>query len=284
MSETKVVVVKITGSENKITPMSCKVRQDGILTKGPNFPIFVGDDFTEAGIPLPKINQKWDDYSEQEQALALTIDHPRVEWKEQPEIRAWLNGEVIEEDTRERQNDFLKSKGYRWSKRGVYNSGEGDMEDRWFLLDPSGNAVVGYKDGGFDLIPFGSVKEILIELGYYGQSAINEKQQADEARANRRAMRSAIEHYFENTESETPESFESDAPILRIESHMPRRQFCILDDAIVLEVHNTSDGDNWSLNNCDYGVASVFPYESKIADCLRQLAVKSTDQPTSVTE
>ena len=185
---------------------------------------------------------------------------------------------------RKAENDFLKSKGYRWEKRSLYNSGDGEMQSRWLLFDPDGEIAVGYKDGGFDLIPFGSVKEILIELGYYGQSAIDEKQQADEARANRKAMRHAIESYFENTESEMPESFESDAPVLRIESHMPRRQFRILDGALVLEVHNTSDGDNWSINNCDYGVASVFPYQAEIADYLRQLATKPSDQPTSITE
>ena len=273
MKATKIIVVKITGSENKITPMSCKVRQDGVLTKGPDFPIFVGDDFTEAGVPLPKINQKWDDYSAQEQALALTIDHPRVEWKEKSEIRAWLNGEVIEEDTRERQNDFLKSKGYRWSKRGVYNSGEGDMEDRWFMLDPSGNAVIGYKDGGFDLIPFGSVKEILIELGYYGQEAIDKAETEKKASADRRGMRKKVEDFFNSPALETPEAVTFSVPPIRIESHMPRRQFRIIEgEALWIEVHNTADGDNWALNNCDYGIARRYPFDAKIADNLHQLS------------
>ena len=272
MFDTKVVVVKITGSNNEIKVMSAKLRQDGVLVKGPNFPLFVSDDFVEAGLPIPKVNQKWEAYSPVEQALALTIDHPRVEWKEKPEIRAWLNGEVVEEDTRERQNEFLRSKRYKWQKRSIYHSGDGEMVDRWLLLDPDGKIVVGVKDGGFDLIPFGNVKSILTELGYYGQEAIDKEAAEKKASTERREMRDEVFNHFAQYPIETPDQVSFETQPIYLESHMPRRRFRIEGDALWIERHNTSDGDDWSLNNCDYGIASRYPFDAKIADYLRTLS------------
>ena len=270
--ETKLLEnVAITGTNNKITRMTVRVRQDGVILAAGN-PLFVGDDFTEAGLPAPKVNQKWEDYSSEEQALALTIDHPRVEWKEKPEIRAWLNGEIVEEDTRERQNEFLRSKGFRWAKRGIYHSGDGDMVDRWFLLNPEGQAVVGYKDGGFDLIPFGSVKDILTGLGYYGQAAIDQAEAEEKASAERREMHEKVDAYF-NDDANRVDDGEPNFTTrpIQIESFMPRRQFYIEPDGIWLDVYNSADGDDWSRNNTDYGIASKYRYDAEIVNCLEVL-------------
>lgn len=271
-AETKLLEnVAITGTNNKVTRMTVRVRQDRVILAAGN-PLFVAEDFSNAGLPVPKANQKWEAYTEAEQALALTIDHPRVEWKEKPEIRAWLNGEIVEEDTRERQNEFLRSKGYKWQKRSVYNSGEGELEDCFFLFDPDGNAVVGYKDGGFDLLPFGNVKEILTSLGYYGQEAIDKAEAEEKASADRRDMREKVDAYFNDDANrlDNSEPNFTTRPI-QIESFMPRRQFYIEPDGIWMDTYNSADGDDWSCNNTDYGIASKYRYDAEIANCLEAL-------------
>ena len=71
------------------------------------------------------------------------------------------------EGERKTQNDFLKMHGYNWRKQSM-RLGNGRLVERWFLFDPDGKAVAGFKDGGGGYtLRFGNVNAILEKLGYY---------------------------------------------------------------------------------------------------------------------
>ena len=87
--------------------MSAKLRQDGVLVKGPNFPLFVSDDFVEAGLPIPTASTRDGRHTRKlSKPSPLPLTTPASTWKEKPEVRAWLNGEVVEEDTRDTPKRF----------------------------------------------------------------------------------------------------------------------------------------------------------------------------------
>ena len=277
----KAGMFRIKASDGKMREMSAKVREDGLLIMAGS-PIFVGADFTDAGLPIPTPNLPVAKYTDAEIELALTVDHPRVQWHSDSDYasmnekcKRFLAGEP--EDTRERQNAFLKEKGYRWEKRGVYHSNPGDMVDAWFLLDPNGDAVVGAKDAiTVELATFGSVKSILTELGYYGQAAVDTAKAETEKRQERHEMRAKVDAYFDdaNRTGEVFEDAQSKFTVrpIQLEQNYPRRQFRIEDDCIWHETHNRSDGDDWSLNNSDYGIATQYKFDAEIAKFLRTLA------------
>ena len=275
---TELGMIKVKASDNRTREMSVKVREDGLLLMLDS-PIFVGADLTEAGVPMPTPNLPVEEYDSDTLALALRIDHPRVtliDDKYAVKVKAMLAGEP--EDTRERQNAFLKERGYRWEKQSFYCSGDvGDFVEYWALLDSAGNEVVGKTDGGGWIKEIGSVKRILTELGYYGQEAVDAAAEAKAKSVERKRMREAVDAYFANDANRTGETFENaqaeftTRPI-QIEKHHPRRQFRIEKDCIWYESHNRSDGDDWSLNNCDYGIARQYKFDTEIAECLRSLA------------
>lgn len=286
----KFVKMRIKGSDGRQKNTDYSVREDGVLLNtygNENSPIFVGQDFIDAKLPMPQPDLDWTEYSEAEQNLALTINHPRVQLT--PESREmidrWLSGEedrekerMVRLDDKNNQNAFLTSKGYRWEKKRLYIGGEiGDMVEDWILLDPSGAAVIDFQDGGGWVKQIGDLKHILTKLGYYGQEAIDKAESEAAARATRREMRTKVDAYFNNETNRTGETYEDAQSLftarpVQIEKHYPRRRFRIENDCIWLEAHNRSDGDNWSLNNCDYGIATQFKYDQEIADCLRKLA------------
>ena len=270
-----VVFMRITNPAGKTTSRGFEVNRDGIVLNPVNHdPMFFagreGDPIRVSEDAVEIVNES--DQFALEQFLAGNCNS----------IRAGVDLFYAKQDEdkkaeRDAENDFLRSKGYRWEKRSVYNSGPGEMVDRWFLFDPDGEIVVGYKDAGFDLLPFGSVKDILTELGYYGQEAIDAADAEKQAAAQRREMREAIFNHFAQYALETPDAIKFTTPPIEIDSHMPRRRFRIEDGALWIERHNTADGDDWSLNNCDYGIASKYPFDAEIADYLRALAVKSSE-------
>lgn len=286
----KFVKMRIKGSDGRQKNTDYSVREDGVLLNtygNENSPIFVGQDFIDAKLPMPQPDLDWTEYSEEEQSLALTINHPRVALM--PESREmidrWLSGEEDREkeriarlDDKNNQNAFLTSKGYRWEKKRLYIGGEiGDIVEDWILLDPSGAAVIDFQDGGGWVKQIGDLKHILTKLGYYGQEAIDKAESEAAARATRREMRTKVDAYFNNETNRTGETYEDAQSLftarpVQIEKHYPRRRFRIENDCIWLEAHNRSDGDDWSLNNCDYGIATQFKYDQEIADCLRKLA------------
>ena len=289
----KFVKMKVRNSKGVWQNTDYSVREDGVFLNtygnNENAPIFVGQDFIDAGLPMPKPDLNFEDYSEAEQALALRIDHPRVELTEASReiIEKWLSGEEDREkerkarlDDRNNQNAFLKSKGYRWQKTRVYLHGPGEVADAWTLLNSDGEEVIGAKVGvsGEEVIQTGTtVKALLTELGYYGEDAKREAEEQETARQERVAMREKIDAYFSNDANRTGETFEDaqaefTARPIQIEKHYPRRQFRIESDCIWHESHNRSDGDDWSLNNCDYGIARQYNFDSQIADCLRKLS------------
>lgn len=264
----KSVKVGIIGSNGQESTLMARVRKDGILFQGAS-PLFVGQDFKDRGIPMPRANQKWESYSQREQELALRIDDPRVSFEETPKLRAFLNGE--EEDTRERQNAFLKSKGYRWSRENVYNSGPGEMESCWFLLNPSGEAVVGWKDVGGMLAEFGSVKVVLTRIGYYGEEAAETLAAKETHGAERRSKREKLEKFFQD-ESNRVEISEERISFMSPPIKIGRNQYRIEPGALWQETANWGDGDMWNHNNCDFGIARKFRFDAEIAEILEELA------------
>ena len=266
-----VVFMKITNPAGKTTSRGFEIDRDGIVRNPTNHdPMFFAGRESEP-IRVHEESVEIPNSSDQfavEQFLAGNCTS----------IRAGVDmfyAKRAEEKKAEQkaENEFLRSKGYRWEKRSLYNSGPGEMQDRWLLLDPDGEIVVGYKDAGFDLLPFGNVKSVLTELGYYGQAAIDEADAAERTSAARREMREAIFNHFAQYAIETPAQANFETPAIYIDSYMPRRRFRIESDALWIERHNTADGDDWSINNCDYGIASRYPFDATIADYLRQLSV-----------
>ena len=265
-----VVFLRITNPAGKTAERGFEVNTDGVVLNPANHnPMYFAERpdepirISEACVVVVNDSDKF--AVEQFQAgECASIDAGRKQF--------YAKRDEAKKTERDAENAFLRSKGFRWEKRSLYNSGPGEMQDRWLLLDPNGNIVVGYKDGGFDLLPFGDVKSILTDLGYYGQDAVDKKQSDKAEAAERMRMRSEVDGYFQSMPSQKPVNFSSEVPPVQIESFMPRRQFRILGDSLVLESHNTGDGDDWSLNNCDYGIATVFPFDPEIADYLRQLA------------
>ena len=248
----------------------------------------------EAGVPFTECPPEV-------QAIALRLDDPRIKWghiyaEEREDVEAWLAGELDDPNSgstvrienkrkaaaeeRKRENAFLKEKGYRWEKRNVYLFGPGEVADGWFLLNPNGEVVRGAKAAvsGEEVVETGPpLKNILTELGYYGQEAIDALVEAKAAQTEHKRMRETVAAYFADDANRTGETFEdaesefSTRPVY-LESHYPRRRFRIETDALWLESHNTSDGDDWRFNNCDYGIARQYKYDAEIADYIRKLA------------
>ena len=269
-----VVFMKITNPAGKTTSRGFEIDRDGIVRNPVNHdPMFFAGrenepiSVHEEAVEIPNSSDQF----AVEQFLSGNCNS----------IRAGVDMFYAKRDEekkaeREAENAFLRSKGYKWQKRSIYHSGDGEMVDRWLLFDPDDEIVVGYRDAGFDLIPFGDVKSLLTELGYYGQAAIDKADAEKKESAQRQEMRAEIDAFFGSPALETPDAVTFTAPAIHIESYLPRRQFRIEDGALWIERHNTSDGDDWSLNNSDYGIASKYPFDPEIASFLRQLATSTS--------
>lgn len=287
MKVKKFVKMKIRNSKGTWQKTDFSVREDGVLLntygKNENSPVFVGQDLIDAGLPMPKPDLSFEDYSETEQALALRIDHPRVELLDRDALENWLSGEEDEEkarmaklNDRNNQNDFLKSKGYRWEKRSKYFGGE--ALEHWHLIDPDGNEVVGTRDAGNYVQEFGDIENILLHLGYYGQAALDahNKRCAEQEKAatERSEARKIVDDYFENSEPHTPipELEERSLTLISItKSSFDRTMYAITDDGIWKLIYNGMDGDNWSYNNYSMYIATRYDYDADIAKAIEFL-------------
>ena len=249
---------------------------EGYLVSPQGTAMVVGEDVAAAGFKSADFQKPFEQLTDAQREIVLHVGDNRghmVKKRETPTER-----KAREKAERDKQNTFLKERGYRWEKRNFYCSGDiGDLVERWFLIDSDGEAVVGAKDGGGFIAEFGSVKSILTELGYYGQEAIDKAAEETKDREERHQMRAKVDDYFADDANRTGEIFE-DAQSqftvhpIKIEKHYPRRQFRIESDCIWHERHNSSAGDDWALNNCDYGIATQYKLDAEIADCLRSLA------------
>ena len=248
----------------------------------------------EAGIPYV-------DCPPEVQTLALRLDDPRIKYgilhdKEREDIDAWIAGKLddpnngstvrIEKERkaaaeeRKRGNAFLKEKGYSWKKIQLYLYDPGEYVDGWALLNPNGDTVFQQEvyAGGTDITSIdGKVKNLLTELGFYGEVAIAAKREYEANAQKHCQMRAKVDVYFANDANRTGEVFEDAESIfttkpIYIESYYPRRRFRIENDYLWHESHNISDGDDWRFNNCDYGIARQYKYDSEIAEYLQKLA------------
>ena len=250
--------------------------ENGMLIGTNRLPMVIGDELKEAGFTASDLSTDVDSLPEALAKIVLRVGDNRghlVERRETPSER-----KAREKAERDAQNAFLREKGYRWEQRSFYCSGDiGDFVEYWALIDPDGNEVIGKKDGGGWIKEVGSVKRILTDLGYYGREAIDKAEAEAEARTERRQMREKVDAYFADDANRTGETFEdaqaefTTRPI-QIEKHYPRRQFRIESDCLWLETHNRSDGDDWSLNNCDYGIARQYKFGAEIAEAIKQLS------------
>lgn len=281
----KFVKMKVKGSDGRWKNTDYSVREDGVLLNtygNENAPIFVGQDFVDAGLPMPKIDCDWDAYSTEEQNLALTIDHPRVELTSESReiIEKWLSGEEYREkdrmarlNDRNNQNAFLKSKGYRWEKKRLYIGGEiGEVVEDWILRDLNGKAVIDFKDGGGWVKAIGDLKRILTQLGYYGQAAIDQLTAEDAARLARHEARVRVDAYFQARSHNPPETVPATVAKQSFTiAKSSRTRYAVADGEIWVRIYNGMDGDDWSLNNDGMFISAPYPYNAEIVADLELL-------------
>lgn len=278
MKVKKFVKMKIKGSDGKWKSTDFSVREDGILLntygENENAPLFVGQDFIDAGLPIPRPDLNYEDYSAEEQALALTINHPRVELstESQAVIDKWLSGEEEREkarmaqlNDRNNQNTFLREHGFKWERKDYYASTPGELWTGWFLYDADGNEIIGEKEIGDQRVKTGrNLKALLTELGYYGDEAKEALEAKRERDLKRFEMRKIIRDFLDSHEGEKDVS---DAKSFSI-SEVDRSKFKIEDTAIFHLVWNGSDGDNWSYNNDGMYISYRYPYNADVVDAL----------------
>ena len=281
----KFVKMKVKGSDGRWKNTDYSVREDGVLLNtygNENAPIFVGQDFIDAGLPLPQADLDWNEYSEEVQNLALTIDHPRVELT--PESREmidkWLSGEEDREkdrmarlNDRNNQNAFLTSKGYHWKKKRLYIGGEiGEVVEDWTLIAPTGEAVIDFTDGGGWVKQIGNLKRVLTELGYYGQEATDKLTAEDAARLARREARVRVDAYFQahphNPPEIVPEAIAKQSFTIATSS---RTRYAVTENEIWVRIYNGMDGDDWSLSNDGMFISAPYPYDAGIVADLELL-------------
>ena len=272
--------VIIKTSDGKTRDFGLKIDENGLLIHVGS-PLFVAADLETAGVPAPTPSLKPEEYDPEILKHALHLDSPRVtlvDDKYADKVKRMLAGEP--EDTRERQNAFLREKGYRWEKKQLYFFGPGEFDDVWVLRGPDGDLVIDAEvavSGEESILTGTTVEALLTKLGYYGQEAINRAEAETAARKSRREMRAKVDTYFADDANRTGETYEDAESLftvrpITIEKHYPRRQFRIETDCIWREAWNSSDGDDWRFNNSDYGIAVQFKFDAEIADCLRKLA------------
>ena len=182
------------GTTNPSLVVDVDFNRQGLLLLADK-PLFVKADLDSAGIPASVAKAFVDEMSPEVLSHALRIDDARVSFDKasHPRLVAAMEGDlnaldrrVWEKRKRDKENAFLKTKGYRWEKRDFYVGGEiGDFVTRWFLIDSAGNAVVGSKPGMWGVETFGNLKRLLTELGFYGDAAAAAQVEADLRRAER---------------------------------------------------------------------------------------------------
>ena len=253
--------------------------REGLLVSPQGHPMVIGDEINAAGFKAADVQVPIADLSPAILPLVLRVGNNRGHLVERRETPAERRAREKEEHNRE--NVFLRERGYHWEKSSFYCSGDiGDFVEYFALIDPTGNEVIGKRDGGGRVEAFGYLKGLLLQLGYYGQEAIDKadaKNRFERREMRERSeMRERVDAYFADTSNRIGEPC-ADAKVefttrpISIEKHYPRRQFRIESDCIWLETHNSSDGDDWSLNNSDYGIARQYKFDAEIAECLRTL-------------
>ena len=184
------------GTTNPSLVVDVDFNRQGLLLLA-NKPLFIKADLDAAGLPASVAKHAVEETSPEVLSHALRIDDARVSFDKEghPRLVAAMDGDldaldrrVWEKRERDKQNAFLRAKGYRWEKREFYVGGEiGDMVTRWFLINPEEKAVVGSKPGMWGVETFGNLERLLTELGFYGDAAVVAQVEADLRRAEQRA-------------------------------------------------------------------------------------------------
>lgn len=197
MTHTYTLKVNVhNGTTNPDVVVDVDFNRNGLLRYG-HYPLFIADDLGRAGIPASIAKCYVEDAPDEVLQHALTIHDARVSFDadEHPRLVAALEGDLDALDRgvwnrrkREKQNAFLREKGYRWEKRGFYVGGDiGDIVERWFLINPDGEPEVGARPDVWGVAEFGDLERTLTALGFYGPAAAAEQAAADVQRAEERA-------------------------------------------------------------------------------------------------
>ena len=190
------------GSTNPDIVVDVDFSRDGLLLLG-NRPLFIRADLESAGLPASVAATEVAAASAEVLSCALRIDDARVRFdaEKHPRLVAAMRGDLDALDRRrwtkrkrDKENAFLRERGYRWEKQHFYVGGEiGDIVSRWFLLDADGEAVVGSRPALGGIADFGNVERLLTTLGYHGEAAREALVEADRLRAVQRAAREVVD-------------------------------------------------------------------------------------------
>ena len=149
------------------------------------------------------------------QAIAVRLDDPRIDY-DREDVDAWIAGELDDpedggktrveletekrEDTRKAKNAFLKQKGYAWKKKNVYLYDQGDTASGWMLVAPDGSIVIDAVASicGQEVVQTGDFEDIITDLGYYGEEAIDAMHEEKAARQKCIEARETLDAYFNN--------------------------------------------------------------------------------------
>lgn len=251
---------------NTDTPLTfIAYEEEGYLLAQNGHPMVVREDVLEFDFQSADFQKPLSALTDAQREIVLRIGDNRghhVERRVTPAERR-----AREKTERDAQNAFLRQHGYRWEKRRYYASGPGDMWEGWFLLNAEGEVVRGEKEIGEEAVPYGrDIKDLLTELGYYGEDAKAEREAAIADRKMRRAAREAVDAFFKETPGEPAVS---DAPPFAID-RSPNR-YKIDDTGIFMLVYNGSDGDDWSRNNDGMHISSRYPLDTEITAALELL-------------
>lgn len=155
---------------------------------------------------------------------------------------------------RQKQNVFLKEKGYSWKKEIEYNpfheNEDEEFSEIWILRDKNRQKIF-------------NVDNLLITLGYFGQETIQKRNQKIKAKEEKREVIEDIETFFRKNKGEYLEKVLSiDGQAYHVENKGHNIYgggvgYIVTDNAIWKIENNGMDGDDWSRNNYQTGGAGA---------------------------
>lgn len=200
------------------------------------------------------------------------------------------NAEELFKSEKDRQNAFMKEKGYRWEKYMHYVDGyeammtgdtenDGEFVERWRCKNKEGEVV--------------NFSEKLILEGYYGQDKIDEyykdkEKEREEIKLNEAIANAekTVREFTNNNDNivEYPEKFETNEDdeyfSFRKSGHNIYGSgvaYCIRKNNFFKIQNNGMDGDDWSRNNMGTGgagaIAIEYKYDENIVSLIKKYAL-----------
>jgi len=250
----------------------------GILIAPGGKPYFVGallEKFNIAKSKAEKVKSYKDLTDELKQCVIKIGDY---------EEYSCYNSQELFKSEKEKQNAFMRTKGYTWVKTMHYVDGceammtgdtenDGEFVERWICKNKDGEVV--------------NFSEKLILEGYYGQEKIDEyhkekEREREEIILNEQISiaEKTVKEFVKNHENivEVPEKFETkedDEYYSFAKSghniHGSGVAYCIRDNKFFKIGNNGMDGDDWSRNNMGTGGAGAIAIEYKFDESIINL-------------